>query len=73
MTFHYLSFTKLLRFSFVGTIVILIIYFFSNNISSLNTQINKVNVITSFPKDLSIKKIDVGQGEDIGFWMMMGW
>ncbi|CAB5393409.1 unnamed protein product [Rhizophagus irregularis] len=37
-------------------------------ISNLNRQVNEVNLITTLPKDVGIKKIDVGQGEDI--WIL---
>lgn len=68
MAFYQLSFIKLLRFNFIGAIIILIIFFFSNDISNLNRQVNEVNLITTLPKDVGIKKIDVGQGEDI--WIL---
>ncbi|GBB93737.1 hypothetical protein RclHR1_22220002 [Rhizophagus clarus] len=68
MALYQLSLIKLLRFNFVGAIIIFIIYFFFNDINSLNKQVNKVNLITTLPKDVGIKKIDVGQGEDI--WIL---
>ncbi|CAB4377704.1 unnamed protein product [Rhizophagus irregularis] len=37
-------------------------------ISNLNRQVNEVNLITTLPKGVGIKKIDVGQGEDI--WIL---
>lgn len=68
MAFYQLSFIKLMRFIFIGAIIILIIFFFFNDISNLNRQVNEVNLITTLPKDVGIKKIDVGQGEDI--WIL---
>jgi hypothetical protein len=68
MAFYQLSLIKLLRFNFIGAIIILIIYFSFNDISNLNRQVNQMNLITTLSKDVEIKKIDVGQGEDI--WVL---
>ena len=67
MTFYQI-FIKLLRFNFIGTIIILIIYFFLNDIyGNLNKPIGNKEII-QIPGDLTIKKIDAGYGDD--YWIL---
>ncbi|RIA99539.1 hypothetical protein C1645_869919 [Glomus cerebriforme] len=65
MASYQLSYIKILRF--IGAIIIsmLIIYLFFKDINHLNKQINKMEV-RSF--QTTVKKIDVGYGED--YWIL---
>ena len=63
MAFYQL-FIKLMKFNSIGTIIILIVYLFLNN---LNMRLSEANV-TLLPNNLEIAKIDVGQGDDI--WIL---
>jgi len=55
MAFYQLPFIKLLRFNFIGTIIILTIYMISNDINTIKMQVSKVEVLP-FPNNPEIKK-----------------
>ncbi len=66
MTFYQLSFITFLRSGFIGALIILIIYqTFINDINKLD---DKMELFSSPFFNSSIKKIDVGQGDD--FWVL---
>ena len=72
MAFYQL-FIRLMKFNFIGAIIILILYLFLNDIVNLVMQLSKADVtdvtdVTLFPNNLEIIKIDVGQGDDI--WIL---
>src|SRR2546423_5030429 len=70
MVFYQLSLinVKLLRFNFLGAIIILtIICYMFNDFNIINKQVGKLEV-PPFPNNPGIKKIDVGRGED--FWIL---
>ena len=67
MAFYQLFIKFIMKFNFIGTIIILATYLFLSDINNLNVQFGKANV-TLFPNDLEITKIDVGQGDDI--WIL---
>ena len=67
MTFHQLSFSKLVRLNLIGACIILMIYLISNDINNANMKTGKLE-LPPFHNNAKIERFDVGQGED--FWIL---
>ena len=58
-----------MRFNFIGAVIILTVYYCLYDISISNSPSNKeIKYETPFHSSLDIRKIDVGQGDDV--WIL---